>query len=122
VAVEAAIQLHTSFEIDHVARLPGAYIRFREGLEDGGNAMAAVLDLFDREADAVVRKALVGFQVGGKGGRDPDGFAAAFGRNGFHAAGCFYNSGKHGCKNVDILIKIAIFALLKKSKEENTLC
>jgi len=95
-AVEPAVQEHTSFEVDEVAGLPGGEVGLLEGLSDGGHAVGVFPHLLDGEAGAVVGDALVDLQLGGEGGLDPESPVGARGFNGSYRAEGFDDSGEHG--------------------------
>jgi hypothetical protein len=113
VAVEAAIHLHASFEVYEVADMPRAEVRFIKGFGDCCNTVLAAGDLFNSEASAVMRKALVGLQIAGNGRGYPEDTSRTLIRNGFHPPNSLYYACKHGCKNADNLIKLIIFAIPK---------
>ena len=72
VTVETAVHTKASFEIDVMARPPSAEGAFLEGLFDGGDPVAIVADLFDRQTDAVMGEALVDGQFVRNRGFDPE--------------------------------------------------
>jgi len=82
VTIEAAVEEHTSFQVDEVACLPGFQIGLLEGFFDGCHPVEAVFYLFHGEADPVVGDALVYFQFLREGGFYPEGFIGALGGNG----------------------------------------
>ena len=105
VAVEAAVHLHASFQVDEVSGLPVVEVGLVEGLFDGGDAVCGPgaigvggvgeADFFYGEADAVVGNALVDLKFLGDRGLDPECFIGAFGFDGYYFSEGFDNSGKH---------------------------
>jgi len=76
-AVEATVHDQASFQVDEVAGLPVAEIGLFEGFVNGGDLVKTILHGLDGQADAIMRDALVRFQLGGKGGSDSEYFISS---------------------------------------------
>ena len=82
VAIQPAVQEHTSLQVDEVACLPGFHIGLLEGFFDGCHPVEAIFYLFYGETDPVVGDALIDFKFLREGGFYPEGFVGALGGDG----------------------------------------
>lgn len=92
VAIKTSIYFHGAFHVHLIALFPEPEVGAFERLVHGSDGVGVALDFHDGEADAIVRHALVNFQLRGEGAAQGEVFIGGFRSHGDDLCGAFNNS------------------------------